>query len=144
VSSSFDRAGPPQGVGADQCCCGVGGAALRTHRDGDALGDRHGDAGVLAGRGREQRHRPHGQVRGVERDVGRTGGAEASVDRDRELVGAGEHDLVVQPDGLEDGREVVEAVAAQATHRQREVELRRRAHGDAVVRAGRGQDELQT
>ena len=49
-------------------------------------------------------------------------------------VGAG--DVVVQADGLVDGREGVEAVVAQRAHEELEVDLRRGAHGD-----GRGRLE---
>ena len=61
---------------------------------------------------------------------------------DRQRVGPLQLDVVVQPDGLEDGGEVVEAVRTPLTDRQVQVDLRRGAHGDAVM-AARVQDGLQ-
>jgi hypothetical protein len=64
-------------------------------------------------------------------------------DLDGEVVGPLEHDVVVQPDGLEHRGQVVEAVGPPAPHRQVQVDLGGRARRDAVGRTAGRQGTLQ-
>lgn len=96
-------------------------------RDGDVLGDVQVDGGLDAVAFRQRERGPGGEVRTVQ---GHLVGAGALAG-DRQLVGGGDGDLVVQPDGEKDVGQVVEPVGPGTADRELHIDLGGDANGDA-------------